>query len=123
MQKIFEVTLKNIYRGGGGRGLEWKMVRAGARGLGQGAPLGVPRGVAQRVRHRAVQVRAVSIMTIMAVMAVMAVMAIMAVLGPKFESICSSCPWEFLNKIDILQGASGVLNPSPQKFSHTPKII
>ena len=76
MQKIFEVTLKNIYRGGGGRGLEWKMVRAGARGLGQGAPLGVPRGVAQRVRQRAVQVRAVAIMTIMAVMAIMATMTI-----------------------------------------------
>ena len=67
---------KNIYRGGGGRGLEWKMVRAGARGLGQGAPLGVPRGVAQRVRQRAVQVRAVAIVTIMAVMAIMATMTI-----------------------------------------------
>merc|ERR1719412_2775887 len=63
-------------RGGGGRGLEWKMVRAGARGLGQGAPLGVPRGVAQRVRQRAVQVRAVAVMTIMAVMAIMATMTI-----------------------------------------------
>lgn len=52
------------------------MVRAGARGLGQGAPLGVPRGVAQRVRQRAVQVRAVAIMTIMAVMAIMATMTI-----------------------------------------------
>ena len=49
------------------------MVRAGARGLGQGAPLGVPRGVAQRVRQRAVQVRAVAIMTIMAIMATMTI--------------------------------------------------
>ena len=64
---------KNIYRGGGGRGLEWKMVRAGARGLGQGAPLGVPRGVAQRVRQRAVQVRAVAIVAVMAIMATMTI--------------------------------------------------
>ena len=49
------------------------MVRAGARGLGQGAPLGVPRGVAQRVRQRAVQVRAVAIMAVMAIMATMTI--------------------------------------------------
>ena len=49
------------------------MVRAGARGLGQGAPLGVPRGVAQRVRQRAVQVRAVAIVAVMAIMATMTI--------------------------------------------------